>query len=187
MKCPIFANIALSSDAEVIKQGLRDYRSESIDLTRLDLGEEYINQQIAEGDPSFAEKAKEEAARNIARKAAAGGTTSAPTPGSSKGKRPAGTSTKLTKPHPSLKGKAAVTSHATSATSTRPHESSKGRKGIGHLFRRSDSLESQRTHDYDDPTIRRDGNNGVMTWIGAEPILYTRLASAEEILRDNMH
>jgi hypothetical protein len=177
MKCPIFANVALSSDAEVIEQGLRDYWSESIDLTGLDLGEAY--QEVV---PSHAEKAKEEAARNIARKAA-----SAPTPGSSKGKRSAGTSTKLAKPHPSLKGKAAVTSHATSATSSRPHESSKGGKGVGHLFSRSDSLESQRTHDYDDPQIRRDGNNGVMTWIGAEPILYTRLASAEEILRDNTH
>jgi len=187
MKCPIFANVALSSDAEVIEQGLRDYRSESIDLTGLDLGEGYLAQQIAEVLPSNAERAKEEVARNIARKAATGGTTSAPTPGSSKGKRSTGSSTKLTKPHPSLRGKAAVTSHAASATSTRPDESSKGRKGIRHLSRRSDSLESQRTHDYDDPTIRRDGENGVMTWIGAEPILYTRLASAEEILRDNTH
>ena len=109
MKCPIFANVALSSDAEVIEQGLRDYRSESIDLTGLDLGEGYLAQQIAEVLPSNAERAKEEVARNIARKAAAGGTTSAPTPGSSKGKRSTGTSTKLTKPHPSLRGKAAVT------------------------------------------------------------------------------
>ncbi|KAE9371245.1 hypothetical protein N431DRAFT_467435 [Stipitochalara longipes BDJ] len=168
------------SDTEVIKQCLKDYRREMLDLAGLDLGDEYLFQRLAPLDPALAAHAKEAAARNEARHAAAKSE-------GSKGKKTAVGSLASTKLFQGLKGKA-----SSSGASSTPHaagdasvetESIKGKTNIWkHILKRFDVPESQRDHDYDDPVLRRDGSNAV-TWIGPEPVTYTRLAKAEDLLR----
>ena len=176
----LYADDATSSDAEVIQEGLRDYKSEMLDLVGLDMGDEFLWQRLAEEDPQYAAAgAEEEKARNEAKRTGSGAV-----PGTSKGGKPTFSNLKPTKLLQNLKGKATSSSAGPAST---PHtagkpESIKGSRNIAkHLLQRFYTPESRRDHNYGDPKLRKDGMNAY-TYIGPEPVLYTCLAKAEELL-----